>query len=413
MHMSDAAILLTGLLILVLGLPSRLLSRSPLPPSLLALFAGILVGPAVLGIIDIERMGDRASIVETIARLALGIGLVGVALRVPREYPRREWREIAVLLGIAMPIMWLISTLLIWSITGLPLLLAALVGAIITPTDPISASPIVTGELAERHLPPRVRHIISFESGANDGISYGIVLLPLLLLTRTQHEALQHWLLHTLLWEIGAATLLGLALGWGAARLLRLAEDADAIESDWRLVYTVAMALTAVGLGRAIGSDELLVAFAAGAAFVQVISEHDREDEEHGQEAVNRFFAVPIFAVIGALIPWDGWLELGWRGVLLAGAVLLLRRPPVLLALRPILPNLNALRDVVFVGWFGPIAIAALYYAAVVETHYAEPAVWHVTTLVIVASTVAHGATAAAGTKLYGRAATREQARAG
>jgi sodium/hydrogen antiporter len=411
MNNPDFIILALGALILVLGLPSRLLARSPLPPELAALGIGVLLGPAALNVVNVEAMGDRPHIIETLARLALGVGLVGVALRVPREYPRREWREIAVLILLGMPLMWAMSTAVIWLVAGVPFLVAALIGAMVTPTDPIGASPVVTGELAETHLPGRVRHVISFESGANDGLSYLFVFLPLLLLTREAGVALHHWLLHTFLWEVGAGTLLGLFIGWAAAWLLHVAERADAIEGDWRLVYTVALALAAVGLGRAVHVDELLVAFAAGAAFVQVVSEHEREEEEHGQEAVNRFFAVPLFAIIGTLIPWEGWFRLGWSAPLLVLGILLLRRPPVLLALRPLLPNLHALRDVLFVGWFGPIAIAALYYASHAATHFDEPVVWDIVTLLIVASTIVHGSTAAAGTLMYGRASTREQAR--
>jgi sodium/hydrogen antiporter len=412
MHDADIVILALGFLILALALPSKLLARSPAPPELIALAVGIVVGPAVLGLIDIKAWGDRGSIFEVLSRLALGIGLVGVALRVPREFPWREWREIVVLIGLGMPLMWVASTAIIWFVIGVPFWVAALTGAMITPTDPIAASPIVTGELAERHLPERVRHAVSFESGANDGLSYLFVFLPLLLLTRPADEAINHWFVRTLLWEVVAASIVGLAIGWIAAKLLHVAEGRDVIHPDWRLVYTVAMALTAVGIGRAMGSDELLVAFAAGVAFVQLVSDDERAEEEHGQEAVNRFFAIPLFAVIGSLLPWAAWQELGWSALLLVAAVLLLRRPPVLLLLRPLMPNLHRWRDAVFVGWFGPIAIAALYYASLSEQHFEEPAVWTITTLVVFGSVVAHGVTASWGTRIYGRAEDRDAARA-
>jgi sodium/hydrogen antiporter len=45
--------------------------------------------------------------------------------------------------------------------------------------------------------------------------------------------------------------------------------------------------------------------------------------------------------------------------------VLLLRRLPTVLALRPLLgPLRRQAKDVLFLGWFGPIGAAALYYAA-------------------------------------------------
>jgi sodium/hydrogen antiporter len=411
--MNDFSTVLTalGAATLMLGLGSKWLSRSPLPPTLLALVIGVLVGPEVLNLINPEEMGDRATLMERAARVTLGIGLVGVALRIPRTYPRRSWREMLLLIGLGMVLMWAISTVLVFLILGLPFWMAALIGAIITPTDPVAASPIVTGQEAEENIPERIRHTISFESGANDGLGYLFVFLPFLILTRPTGEALSHWLTKTLLWDVGVATLCGLAIGYGAARLLQAAERRDAIKSEWRLVYTVALALFAVGAGRLIHSDEVLLVFAAGAMFTQVISQDDRRNEEHGQEAVNRFFAIPIFILLGTVLPWRGWFELGWSGLLLVAAVLLLRRPPVLLLLRPLLRDVRTTSEALFVGWFGPIAVAALYYASLMEHRTGEPVIWHAVSLVICGSVIAHGLTGAPLTRALGSKVEHEEAR--
>lgn len=402
--MFNTIVAAVGGLILALGLCSKWLMKTPVPATLLALLVGVLLGPAALGWVDPAAMGEPSQILEKAARLTLGIGLVSVAMRIPKEYPRRHWREMVTLIPLAMVMMWGISTCLVYYVLGLPLWLAALIGAIVTPTDPIAATPIVTGPLAEEHLPERLRRAISFESGANDGLGYLFVFLPFLLLTRPAGEAMSHWLVHTLLWEIGAATLLGLGLGYLAGRLLQAAERRNLIQEDWRLVYVAAMALLAVGAGRLIRSDEVLLVFASGVAFAQIVSEDDRKNEEHGQEAVNRFFSIPIFALLGTALPWHGWAEMGWRGPLLAVLLLLLRRPPVLLLLRPLLPSVRGKADALFLGWFGPVAVAAMYYATLMEHRLHEPRVWHVVSLVICASVVAHGMTAASFTRLYGRA---------
>jgi sodium/hydrogen antiporter len=409
MNNFNTIVALLGGITLALGLDSKRLSRSPLPPTLLALVIGVLVGPEVFNLINLEEMGDRASLMEKAARLTLAIGLVGVALRIPREYPRRNWREMLMLIGLGMLAMWAISTALVFLILGLPFWMAALIGAIIAPTDPVAASPIVTGKLAEDNIAEPVRHAISFESGANDGLSYLFVFLPFLILTRPEGEALSHWLTRTLLWDVGVATLFGLALGYAAAKLLQTAERRDAIKSEWRLVYTVALALLAAGAGRLIKSDEVLVIFAAGAMFTQVISQDDRQNEEHGQEAVNRFFAIPIFVLLGTVLPWRGWFDLGWSGLLLTVAVLLLRRPPVLLLLRPLLRDIRTTSEALFVGWFGPVAVAAIYYASLMEHRTGEPVIWHAVSLVICGSVVAHGLTGAPLTRALGQRLRREQ----
>lgn len=402
---------LLGGLVLVLGLGSKRLARGHFPPSLLALLAGVVAGPEVLDLLDVGALADEALIREKIARLTLGIALVGVALRIPREFPRRQWRSMLILVGVGMPLMWAISTILTWSILGIPFWLAAVIGAAITPTDPVAATPIVTGGLAEENIPERVRHAISLESGVNDGAAYLLVFIGFLFLTRPVDAALSHLLLRTFLWEVCGGALFGIIIGYSAGKLLRLAEARGVIEDEWRLVYTVALSLLAVGAGRLIGSDEVLVAFAAGAAFVQVVTGEDRQEEDRGQEAVNRFFVVGIFTLIGLTIPWGGWVDLGWRGVLLAGAVLLLRRPPVLLLLAPILPFVKTPRETLFVGWFGPIAVSALYYASLMEDRLGAPIVWEVVSLVIFASAVSHGVTSSAFTRALGRSERTGEAR--
>jgi sodium/hydrogen antiporter len=401
-NVSLVALLLGGL-VLGLGLVSKWLDSSPLPATLLALLFGVAVGPAGLGLLDPAALAPREQIVEHTTRLALAVGLFGVALRVPRSFPRRTWRTLLPLLGLGMPLMWALSTAAFYLALPVDLWIAALLGGMVAATDPIAAGPVVTGPLAESRLPDRVRHTISFESGANDGLSYLIVFLPFLLLTRAPAQAWQEFLLRTLLWDVLASTVVGLLLGLAGARLLREAEKHDAIESEWRLIYTVALALAAMGLGRWMGSDELLMVFAAGVAFVQVIPSGDRKTEEHGQEAVNRFFSIPIFALLGMLIPWEGWRELGWRGILLVVLILLFRRLPAVLVLRPLLPTLRTRHDVLFVGWFGPVAVAAMYYAALVEGRFPLPEIWPAVTLVVVGSTVVHGISAAPLTHLYAR----------
>jgi NhaP-type Na+/H+ or K+/H+ antiporter len=407
MNNFNAIIALLGGMVLLMGLCSKWLAASPMPPTLIALAIGVVLGPHAFGLIDLETMGDSASLLEKLARLALGIGLVGVALRIPSEFPRRQWRSMLTLIGLGMPLMWAISTLLVYLILDLPFWMAALIGAIVTPTDPVAATPIVTGDLAEKNIPDRIRHAISFDSGANDGLGYLFVFLPFLMLTKAADEALMHWLVKTLLWEIGAATALGLLLGYTFGKLLRLSEGVRAIQEDWRLVYTVALGLFAIGAGKLIHSDEVLVVFAAAAAFDQVVSASDRKNEEQGQEAVNRFFSIPVFVVLGAALPWDGWQQLGWSGLLLAAAILLLRRPVTMLLLRPLLPEVRSMQDALFMGWFGPVAVAAMYYAALMEHRLGDPLVWHVVSLVACSSVVAHGLTGAPLTRLYGRATGR------
>jgi len=126
----------------------------------------------------------------------------------------------------------------------------------------------------------------------------------------------------------------------------------------------------------------VLAAFVAGIVFNFAGSSDAKESQEEIQEAISRFFDLPIFVVLGIALPWDSWLELGWGGLLLVAAVLLLAP----LHLRG--------EDVLFLGWFGPIGAVALYYAAFSYRETGIEAAWTVGSLVICASVLVHGITA-------------------
>jgi NhaP-type Na+/H+ or K+/H+ antiporter len=399
----NIALVAVGAVVLVVGLLSNLLQSSFVSTPMVALLAGVLLGPAMLGLlVPSDWGGQEEKILEQATRLTLAISLMGVALRMPERFPFRDWRSMAVLLGLVMPFMWLASGLLVYLILGLPLLVALLVGAVITPTDPVVSSTIVTGDVAEEDLPGRLRHTLSAESGANDGLAYPFVFLPILLLSRPSGEAWTHWVTHTLVWEVGGAVLFGALVGYGAGRLLEWAEHKDAIEESFFLVYTIALSLVVLGAAKLLGSDGILAVFVAGLGFDFAVK-GDREQQRRVQEASTRFFILPIFVLLGLTIPWEGWAELGWGGPVLVVAVLLLRRLPAVLALNPLMRGVRGGANALFLGWFGPIGVAALYYANLSLRETGIEAAWTVGSLVICASVLAHGMTAAPLTKLYGR----------
>jgi NhaP-type Na+/H+ or K+/H+ antiporter len=399
----NLSLVVVGGIVLVVGLLSRWIQRSPLSTPLLALALGIVLGPVGFRVLDPARWGvDQLTILEQAARLTLAISLMGVALRLPERFPLRNWRTLAVLLGLVMPLMWLASGLLAYLILGLPLLVALLVGAVVTPTDPVVSSTIVTGGVAERNLPERLRFTLSGESGFNDGLAYPFVFLPILLLAHPPGEALLDWATHTLLWEVGGAIVFGAVVGYAAGLLLQWAERREAISGDFLLAYTVALSLVVLGGAKLLGSDGILAVFVAGIAF-DLADKGDREREQRVQEAVTRFFVLPIFVLLGLAIPWQGWVGLGWAGVVLAVAVLLLRRPPVVLAVSPLIGTAEHRADALFLGWFGPVGVAALYYAALAVRETGIQAAWTVGSLVVCASILAHGVTATPLSRLYRR----------
>ncbi len=137
----------------------------PLSEPLLATLTGIAVGPAGLGWLGIAGWGDSHVILEEVARVIVALAVLGAALRLPAHYFARQWRAMAVALGPVMAGAAIISGLCAWGILGLPFWEGALIGAILSPTDPVTAGAIVAGPLAAETLPARLRRLLSAEFG--------------------------------------------------------------------------------------------------------------------------------------------------------------------------------------------------------------------------------------------------------
>lgn len=404
--MQEMNIVLAGLggLVFLLSLLSSPVDRSWLSPPLLAFLLGVLLGPEGTGWLAPATWGNPEHLLEVIARLTLGISLMGIALRLPPSYPLKQWKALAILLGIGMPAMWLISGLLSAWLLPLPLMVALLVGACVCATDPVIASSIVTGGVAKKNLPGNFRHLLSGESGANDGLAYPLVFLPILLLSASTQGVWTDWVFRVWLWEVGGSIVIGALLGWFSGRALRWAEIRQYIDQPSFLSVTLALTLLVLGVGKLFGTDSILAVFAAGLFFDQIVGGKERAEEDNVQEAVNMFFTMPVFVLFGLIAPWAEWLALGWPGAVLVALILLVRRLPVILLLRPFLPPVREWRIALMMGWFGPIGVSALFYAALASRHTGNHEIWVVSSLVVCSSIMVHGITAAPLAKAYGRA---------
>jgi sodium/hydrogen antiporter len=393
----DVAIALVGVLALALATSARLLDRAPVSAPMLALFVGVLVGPEVLGLLRIPP-ADQVPLLHEAARLTLAVSLMAVALRFPVDDLRQRARPLALLLLLVMPVMALTTAGVAALTLGVGGGLALVLGAALAPTDPVLASSVLNGAPAEEAVPEHLRRDLSLESGANDGLALPLVLLalPAVMGTAPWAAALES------LWGVAGAVALGVGIGSGAGHLLRAAERHGTVDETHVATYSLVLALTGIALGGLVRTDGLLLVFVAGLAFNATISGEDRRTEELVDESVHRLLILPLFVLLGTTLPWADWRHLGIGGVGLVVGVLLLRRVPWVLLLRR--PLRYRAVDAVWLGWFGPIGVAAVYYlTTLVQRGVAEPVVYASGILVVVASTVAHGVTASWGVRWLGR----------
>ncbi len=404
--MNDPNVILVVIMgaILLSGLISALIKERFLPSvPILMLILGIIIGPQGFELLSLGPLNEQYTIIEAVCRITLAISLMGVALRIPRSFIPKNWKSLAVILLAVMPLMFISSGLLVYFIIGLPFWLAMLIGACITPTDPVVSSTIVTGKLAEKTIPGRIRNFISTESGANDGLALPFVLLAILILQHTTEKALTIWAIDIIFYKIGIGLLFGLLMGFLAGYILKIAEEKAIIEKINFLSYTLALSLLTVGAAELLGLNSIFAVFIAGLAFDQIIHGKERAEEEKFQEAINRFFVLPVFILFGATIPWEAWFNLGFPGLALCVAILFLRRLPFVIALKPTMNIFKNFKDSLYVGWFGPIGVAAIYYLSFSVIEIGNEVFWEIGTLIIFTSILVHGLSATPLTRIYSK----------
>ncbi|UFU06561.1 cation:proton antiporter domain-containing protein [Ruania halotolerans] len=390
---------LMGVLAAILALVSYGMRQVPLSEPLVALALGVVLGPQVLGLVEITDQVRDVVLLEG-SRLIVALSVMAAALRFRASELGRVVRPVLLLLAIVMPLAAVISGAASL-VMGVPLALAALIGACLCPTDPVLASSVVSGEPAERHLPGRLRHTLSVESGINDGLALPLVGLALVAVLPAQTLGAAAGLLT---YQVLVGVVIGIATGalagWGVRRATRNRE----LERAPDLILPLLLAVGVLGVAKVAQTDGILAVFVAGTVYNRMTTRDQREPQQAIDEAVNRYLALPLFLVLGVVLPWAQWVELGPAAVVFVLLVLLLRRVPLVLTLaRPMrLPKQQA----VFLGWFGPMGVSSLFYLAhSLEQGVTDPRLFAVGSLMVAASVLVYGLTSTPGRKLYARSA--------
>ena len=399
------AVFFISLLILVSGAFFKLIENIFLSGPLLAIVLGIILGPQVLDIFTIKSLNEYG-ILKLASEFTMAMALMATALRLPGRFFTNNYKNLSLIIGIGMLLMWGFSTVIFyWLVPGLGIFESLLIAAIVTPTDPVISSTIVTGKKAQKYLPEKVRNIISFESGANDGLAYPLVIIGILLLTeKTSGFPLTTFLLRNVLYDVILCGIIAFIIGYLSGELMHKANKMKFMNSKSVLPFSLALALLLLSGLNILGMNGIFGVFIGGLGFASHISKNEDLKEERIQESMERIFTIPVFFFLGLFLPWAEWSSMGWTAVLIVIAILCFRRIPAFLLLMPLLSReISKTKNMVFMGWFGPIGVAATFYAmhSVEKTDMEE--MWIISSLIIFASTLAHGISSVPLERLYSK----------
>lgn len=399
-----AWILFIGVLLVATSMAAGVIRRGPITSFAVYLAAGVLVGPAVLGLARVPFDHDNAGWLRAVTETGLVVSLfiTGLKLRVP--FRHGGWKTAA---RLAVPAMLLTIggvTVLAHLALGWSWPLALALAAILSPTDPVLANLVSVDDARDDDA---LRVALSGEAGLNDGTALPFLLLALTLMTtRETGTALwTHWVGVELAWGWLAGIGLGFAMGWliGHAGTHLRHVTRDVAPSDFLALGIMALAYAGAELLHASG---FLAAFAAGVGLrrveIHVAGKHSADSDDvvpdnasepaellvrpnerstagndHPVQTVGWVvsdalsFGDTIERLIGALLVFVVGVAVlpafSWAGALVALVLFL--------GIRPASVWLSTVRDGLpwqrrlLLGWFGIRGLGSLNYLAYALTH--------------------------------------------
>jgi sodium/hydrogen antiporter len=385
----EAPLAIFGVMLGVGALISGLAGRTFLSLTAVFVVVGFVVGEGGAELIEFD---PTSGFVQGLTVVALVLILFRDGLEVEEEMLHEAWHLPLRKLVLAMPITAALVALATHALTDLGWTESFLVGALLSPTDPVLSSAIVNNP----NVPRLIRHSLNLESGLNDGLALPAVLA---LTASAAGDDFTWWQFVLQDLAVGLAT--GVLVAFLASKLMPGGRAlGHEISRHQKALYALGVAFTAYGVATLPPEGNGLVAVFAAAVAFGIWRPDIAECFEAQSEDVVELVKLGVFLVFGAIITLDGLFGDGWAAVGIVAFSLLVARPVAVFA------ALAGSRQVGvaekgFMSWFGPKGVATMAFALLVLGSEAPEAerVANIATLCVLVSIIAHGLTDHAGSQ--------------
>ena len=279
-----------------------------------------------------------------------------------------------------MTISFIIVSTGVYLIFGFTVINSLILGACLTPTDPVLVSTVVDGPFAYKYVPQRIRDLLAAESGSCDALGFIFLFLPFYLMRITPvGNAIGFFTIKILLYHMLLAALIGFALGYGCSKILQYSTQQGWLERESVLGLVLALTviifnkLAGMGIFTLLGMGDIVGCLFIGLGLVQDGWFAEQLRDSHIIEIVDTILNVLYFFLIGCFLPFDEFGIVGWgKLTMLAGWVIFIRRIPAVLALYKATDSIHGMKDAMTVAWFAPCGVDTVLYALVALEYKAD-----------------------------------------
>ena len=380
----EIVLLVLGALLMLGALVAGLVRRSFLSLAAAFVVVGFVLGVGGFEVLDFD---PRGGFVQDLAIVALIVILFRDGLEVEAEMLQREWHLPFRKLALGMPITCVLIALFSHWVIGLGWLESFLLGSLLSPTDPVLSSSVVTNP----RVPRLVRHSLNLESGLNDGLALPAVLAFTAALASEDDFVWWQFVLQ----DVTLGLAFGVLLAWIASKLMpRGRKLTDSIPGHAQSLYALgaAFAIYGVTVGLPPGGNGFIAVF-TGAITLGILRPDLRSSFEHRADDIVEIVKLGIFVVFGALLTADGLFGDGWVAAGLVVFTLLVARPVAIWISLAGTGTDTATKG--FMAWFGPKGVATMTFSLFVlgEAVPDGERIFNLAALCVFASVLAHGLT--------------------
>ena len=383
-------------LLFLYSLFSRRLERMIVTAPILFTVAGMLMFPALPGIV---RAGVNAGVLFRLAEIGLVLLLFTDASRTDLNVLRSIGNLPVRLLSAGM-----LLTILFGAVAArlvFPHLSnweAGILASVLAPTDAGLGQIIVNSP----RLPMRIRQALNVEAGLNDGLSVPFLMF-FIALAAAKIEGPAASLTQLIVEQLGYGVLVGGGIGLVGGWLLGVAHRRGWMAESFQQIGVVALPLLCLVVSEIVSASMFIAAFVAGLV-VQIgfkgAGKHSVEFAEEWGQLLN--YSVFFLFGLAAVRAWPQFsLPIAVYAVL---SLTVVRMLPVAIAL---IGTRLSPASVVFMGWFGPRGLASIVLGLVYleqEMHLpGESTIRLAVIATVLLSIFAHGLSATPGIGLYAR----------
>jgi len=319
---SDLSLYAIPAIILFVGILSSKLSKwMKVPDIVLYLVAGVIIGPTVLNIANVETYSNVNQFILTFgAAFILYDGGRDIKLSVLREIKVTVFLLSTLGVAISMVVVGTVATY----IFHLPMIYGMLIGAVIASTDTAVLVPI----FKNINIVKRVKQTIISESAFNDA-SGAILVLTMLLIIKSGSFSVTGDL-KDLVQMIAFGAIIGIVVGI----IFSVFVSEDKLFAEFAPIVSLIAVLAAYTLAEAVGGSGYMSAFITGlvcgnkAKFNLRVPEKEYSIQTNVRETVATIMKISIFIVLGMHVDFKS-IGLYWKEALAIVFVLMFVARPL------------------------------------------------------------------------------------